>query len=167
MVQDGWMWKIHHVKLCSSFVKSKGRFAQKGRPLRDQLLKGGFWNQTCSDLFWWRPNLLTCLSWYFQHDEQVDSHIFAPLAISSFSLVFHLLVDGLGTWRLGKDCLKIEEAFDIFKLSISQFYKYCGGEMGNKKSPKQKKNPIIPIGSMYGILTYIWLFLMVTYGKCR
>ena len=24
-----------------------------------------------------------------------------------------------------------------------------------------------PIGSMYGIFTYIWLFLMVKYGKCR
>ena len=24
-----------------------------------------------------------------------------------------------------------------------------------------------PIPSMYGIFTYIWLFLMVRYGKCR
>ena len=24
-----------------------------------------------------------------------------------------------------------------------------------------------PIPSMYGIFTYIWLFLMVKYGKCR
>ena len=24
-----------------------------------------------------------------------------------------------------------------------------------------------PIGSMYGIFSYIWLFLMVNYGKCR
>ena len=26
---------------------------------------------------------------------------------------------------------------------------------------------IYPIPSMYGILAYIWLFLMVKYGKCR
>ena len=24
-----------------------------------------------------------------------------------------------------------------------------------------------PISSMYGVFTYIWLFLMVKYGKCR
>ena len=27
--------------------------------------------------------------------------------------------------------------------------------------------PGIPLPSMYGIFTYIWLFLMVKYGKCR
>ena len=25
----------------------------------------------------------------------------------------------------------------------------------------------IPISSMYGIFTYVWLFLTVKYGKCR
>ena len=28
-------------------------------------------------------------------------------------------------------------------------------------------NIYIPIPSMYGIVTYIWLFLMVKYGKCK
>ena len=34
--------------------------------------------------------------------------------------------------------------------------------------PRRAPDPVIdPISSMYGIFTYIWLFLMVKYGECR
>ena len=40
-----------------------------------------------------------------------------------------------------------------------------GWNLNQKKHHSQKVSRLVPIGSMYGIFTYIWLIFMVNHGK--
>ena len=57
-----------------------------------------------------------------------------------------------------------EDVINMEKISMSRRVYIYAAVTPAKFNIAPKKNPI---PSMYGIFTYIWLFLMVKYGKCR
>ena len=86
----------------------------------------------------------------------LSESIFSWFRVSKFFFRYLWSIDNA---MMHQHCVNMEAVKTI--VSCLGLYSYC------HVSQRLKEAMIIPIGSMYGIFTYIWLILILMVNKCR